>query len=191
MQAARGTIGSVPQRFLSVPVDEPDPTLDGGLGANRPQRLPSGSREVLTFLLVGAVGYVTDVAAFNWLRDGHFVGGQDPVSAKVVAVGVAMVVTYLGNRLLTWRGAASENRKREVLLFVLFNLVGLMISVVLLMVSHDVLGLTSRLADNLVGNVLGVGLGTAFRFWSYRRFVFVDESQRSTLSDERRRPRTG
>lgn len=134
------------------------------------------SREVLTFLAVGAAGYVTDVAAFNWLREQPVLGSPDPIGAKVAAVGVAMVVTYLGNRLLTWRGLGSENRRREVALFAVFNVVGLLISVLCLDVSHHVLGLTGRLADNISGNLVGVGLGTAFRFWAYQRFVFTGGS---------------
>ena len=136
--------------------------------------LPVPSREMLTFLAVGAAGYVTDVAAFNWFREQPVVG--DPVLAKIATVGVAMAVTYLGNRLLTWRDLGSDNRRREVALFAAFNLVGLLISVLALDVSHHLLGLTSRLADNISGNVVGVGLGTAFRFWAYRRFVFVGGS---------------
>jgi hypothetical protein len=54
-----------------------------------------------------------------------------------------------------------------------FNIIGLLISVLTLELSHNMLGLTSRLADNISGNVIGVGLGTAFRYWSYRRFVFA------------------
>lgn len=126
---------------------------------------------MLTFLAVGAAGYVTDVAAFNWLREQPVVG--EPAGAKIAAVAIAMVVTYLGNRLLTWRGLGSANRRREVTLFVVFNLVGLLISILCLDLSHHVLGLTSRLADNISGNVIGVGLGTAFRFWAYQRFVFI------------------
>ena len=34
------------------------------------------------------------------------------------------------------------------------------------------LGLTSRLADNISANVVGLALGTVFRYWSYKRFVF-------------------
>ncbi len=127
---------------------------------------------------MGGAGYVTDVAAFDRLRARPFLGGHDPIVAKVVAVAPATVVTYLGDRLLTWRDTTSDNRRREVLLFVFFNLAGLMISVLLLAVSHDVLRLTSRLADNLVGNVLGVGLGTAFRHGACRRFVFVGATAR-------------
>jgi hypothetical protein len=39
-------------------------------------------------------------------------------------------------------------------------------------ISHDVLGWTSPLADNLSANVVGMGLATAFRFWTFRSFVF-------------------
>ena len=44
---------------------------------------------------------------------------------------------------------------------------------VTLVISHDLLGLTSRLADNVSANVIGLALGTLFRYWSYRRFVFA------------------
>ena len=58
-------------------------------------------------------------------------------------------------------------------LFFLFNVVGMGVSVVTLLVSHDLLRLTSRLADNVSANVIGLLLGTAFRYWSYRRYVFI------------------
>lgn len=126
-------------------------------------------REVLTFLGVGGVGYVVDVAAFNLLRAP--VG--DAYLARGLAVVVAMVVTYLGNRWLTWRDPASEHRRREVALFVVFNVIGFAISAACLAFSHQVLGLTSVAADNISANLVGVGLGTAFRFATYRRFVFA------------------
>ena len=153
-----------------------------------PVRLPSGGadharamsttsarrREVLTFLAVGGAGYVVDVVAFNLLRSQPVLAAHDPTISKVLAVAVAMGVTYLGNRMLTWRDQPDPvDSRRQVALFVLFNVIGLGISVVLLLVTHDLLGLTSRLADNLSANVVGLGLGTAFRYWSYRRFVFA------------------
>lgn len=131
------------------------------------------TREVLTFLAVGGTGYVVDVAAFNLLRSTGPLAGQDPAVARTVAVAVAMVVTYAGNRTLTWRGATSGDRRREVGLFVLFNLIGFGFSVVTLVLSHDVLGLTSRLADNVSANVIGLALGTVFRYLTYKRFVFA------------------
>jgi putative flippase GtrA len=139
------------------------------------------SPEVLTFLAVGGIGYVVDVVSFNVLRSEPWLGRADPSYARVLAVALAMVVTYFGNRLFTWRGQGRDDRRREVSLFVLFNLVGLGISLASLVVSHHLLGLTSRLADNISANVIGLVLGTLFRYWSYQRFVFTGASPTSHL----------
>ena len=52
------------------------------------------------------------------------------------------------------------------------NGVAMLIAVGCLWFSHYVLGFTSALADNISANVIGLGLGTLFRFWSYRKWVF-------------------
>ena len=144
------------------------------------------SPEVVTFLAVGGVGYVVDVTSFNLLRTESVLRTVDPSYARIVAVALAMVVTYLGNRLFTWRGQAGGDRRREIGLFVVFNMIGLGLSVATLVISHDLLGLTSRLADNISANVVGLALGTLFRYWSYKRFVFgaaepADERARKAL----------
>jgi putative flippase GtrA len=131
------------------------------------------TREVRTFLAVGGTGYVVDVAAFNLLRSLQPFSALDPSVARTLAVALAMCVTYLGNRTLTWLNRPSGDRRREIGLFVLFNIVGLGFSVITLIVSHDVLGLTSRTADNISANVLGLALGTIFRYLTYKRFVFA------------------
>ena len=136
------------------------------------------SREVLTFLAVGGAGYVVDLAAFNLLLSAPGLAGRDPTIARVLAVAVATAVTYLGNRFLTWRGESSRHRAREVTLFVVFNVIGMGFSVATLVVSHDLLGQTGRLADNLSANVVGVALGTLFRYWAYKRFVFTRAADR-------------
>jgi putative flippase GtrA len=129
------------------------------------------SIEALSFLIVGGLGYVVDVGVFNVLWGMHPFDTWDPIIAKVAAVALAMVVTYLGNAFFTWRRKVQKSL-RQVLLFVAFNVIGLGLSIVTLWISHDLLGLTSRLDDNLSANVLGLALGTAFRFWSYHNFVF-------------------
>jgi putative flippase GtrA len=131
--------------------------------------------EVLAFLTVGGAGYIVDVLTFNYLRTLPTLAAMDPSVAKTMAVAAAMVVTYVGNQTLTWRGAAGAGRRRQVALFVLFNVIGLGFSIVTLMISHDLLGLTSRLADNISANVIGLALGTAFRYLTYKRYVFVYE----------------
>ncbi|MCW2791964.1 MAG: GtrA family protein, partial [Nocardioides sp.] len=143
------------------------------------RRLPP---DLLSFLAVGGVGYVVDVAAFNVLRSVAPFATADPSIARSLAVVAAMVVTYIGNRTLTWGPTDADPpetfgrvsaRRREIALFVLFNVIGLGFSVVSLVVSHDLLGLTSRWSDNISANVVGLALGTVFRYLTYRHVVFA------------------
>jgi len=97
-----------------------------------------------------------------------------PISAKIVSVAVATVVAYFGNRYWTFRARGRTRMSRELAMFFLLNGVGMLIAISCLYVSHYVLGLTSALADNLSANVIGLGLGTLFRFWSYRKWVFPE-----------------
>lgn len=126
-----------------------------------------------TFLAVGGAGYVVDVLAFNLLRNSGHLAGVDPTVARTLAVIPAMAVTYLGNRLITWRGRSGADLRRELCLFIVFNVIGFGFSVLTLAISHDLLGLTSQLADNVSANVVGMALGTIFRYVTYRRWVFV------------------
>lgn len=142
--------------------------------AARIDRLRASGPEILAFLAVGGVGYVVDVLVFNLLRSTPPLSLWDPAVARVLAAFVAIAVTYHGNRRYTWRGGSRHHRRKEELLFGAFSLIGLLISVGCLLVSHDLLGLRSATADNISANVVGLALGTAFRFWSYRRFVFAD-----------------
>ena len=54
----------------------------------------------------------------------------------------------------------------------LLNGIAMLIALACLWFSHYLLGLTSALADNISANVVGLALGTLFRFWSYRKWVF-------------------
>ncbi|UPK76668.1 GtrA family protein [Nocardioidaceae bacterium SCSIO 66511] len=138
------------------------------------RRVPAWASEFAGFGAVGAVGYATDLVVFNllcYLGDPGLLADR-PVTAKLISSGVGLLVTYLGNRHWTWRCRPSTCRHREVMLFVLFNLIGLAIALGCLGVSHHVLGFTSPLADNIAANIVGVSLGGLFRFWTYRTYVF-------------------
>ena len=132
--------------------------------------------EMVKFGIVGGVAFVVDVAVFNALRfEGEFWSGplsHKPITAKVISVSVATLITYAGNRHWTWRDRSRRGVRRELTLFGLLNGVGMLIAVLCLAVSHYLLGFTSALADNISANVVGLVLGTVFRFWSYRRWVF-------------------
>jgi hypothetical protein len=49
-----------------------------------------------------------------------------------------------------------------------------------------VLDLHSWLSDNIAANFIGLGLGTLFRFWSYRKFVFKEEIELDEVEDSER-----
>jgi len=128
--------------------------------------------ELTAFLTVGVCGLIVDVALFNVLRGLDPFRLLDPTVARTLAMLVAMCVTYAGNRMVTWRQHIHSNGMRAVAIFALLNLIGLGISDLCLVLSHDVMGLTSALADNISANGIGLALGTAFRYLTYRRFVF-------------------
>jgi putative flippase GtrA len=125
-------------------------------------------RELLKFGMVGGVAFVVDVGLFNLML--HLT--DKPLTSKTVSTVVATTVAYIGNRLWTFRRRSRAGVGREYTLFFLLNGVGLAIALGCLATSHYLLGFTSRLADNIAANVVGIALGTVFRFWSYRRFVF-------------------
>lgn len=133
-------------------------------------------REMGKFGIVGAIAFLVDIGLFN------FAAGEldlEPLAAKTFSTVVAATLAFLGNRFWTWRHRERSGLAREYLLYFFFNAVGLGIGLACLGISHYGLGsiwprvFKSLLADNIAGNLVGTALGTLFRFWSYRRFVFV------------------
>ena len=132
-------------------------------------------REMVKFGAVGAVAFLVDVGTFNLLRFGLGDGGpleHKPITAKILSASLATVVAWLGNRLWTFRHRRRASAGHELALFVAFNLAGMAIALGCLWFSHYVLDLRSARADNISANGVGLVLGTLFRFWAYRLFVF-------------------
>lgn len=133
------------------------------------------ARELVKFGVVGAVAFLVDVGLFNLLRFGGPGLLEDrPLTAKAISVSVATVVAWVGNRWWTFRRHRRASARRELALFVVMNGAGMAIALACLGVSHYVLGFTSPLADNVSANVVGLVLGTAFRFVTYRQWVFTE-----------------
>ncbi len=136
------------------------------------------------FGVVGLVGLVVDIALFNLLRLTILTPelvAEGPLLAKICSTAVAIVVNWVGNRFWTFRAHRGRQPWREFAAFATVSLGGMAIGVLCLWVSHYVLGFTSVLADNIASNVVGLALGTAFRFTLYRLWVFAP--RRSELSD--------
>jgi putative flippase GtrA len=141
-------------------------------------------REMIKFGIVGAVAFVVDLGLFNLLRRTVLSGyGNGPLSRAVVATiisaAVATCVAWIGNRAWTFRHRRNRPVHHEALLFALTNGFALLIQAACVGISHHVLRQESLVAEN-VAKLVGIALGTLFRFWAYRRFVFSEEPLEDT-----------
>ncbi|MEU3334215.1 GtrA family protein [Streptomyces sp. NPDC002144] len=127
--------------------------------------------EIAKFGLVGASGFVVNLAVFNAIRT---VTQWQTVRASVLATAVAILTNYLGLRYFTYRERTQEDRgskRREMTLFLFFSAVGLVIENGVLYAATYGLGFDGTIANN-VSKFVGIGIATLFRFWSYRTWVF-------------------
>jgi putative flippase GtrA len=134
-------------------------------------------KELGKFGVIGLVAYIIDLTIFNVLR---FAGGEGPLydkplTAKVISVLAATTFAYFGNRHWTFKDRSRSSFRRQYTLYFVFNAVGMIISLSCLWVSHYLLGFESALADNISANVIGLVLGTIFRFWGYHNWVFPND----------------
>jgi len=135
-------------------------------------------REVAKFGVIGLIALVIDVGIFNMLMyAGSGLLADKPLTAKVISVAFATTFAYFGNRFWTFRHRGRTTYTREYVLFFVLNIIGMSIALTCLWFSHYALGLDSALADNISANVVGLALGTLFRFWSYRKWVFPDNEE--------------
>src|SRR5207237_9502263 len=95
-----------------------------------------------------------------------------PPPATPPRLALATTASCLGNGPWSFRARGGKGFSREYPVFFLLNAVGLGFALACLAVTKYGFGLTGPLALNLAGNVIGMGGATAFRFWSYRRWVF-------------------
>jgi putative flippase GtrA len=125
--------------------------------------------ELAKFGTVGAIAYVVQLGVFN--LTGLIIANK-PLVATIVAGVISTLVAYVGNRYWTYRDRDSIGKGRELALFLVVNGVAIAFGVICVAISHYVLGFQGKLADNIANNVVGVMLGTLFRLWTYRTFIF-------------------
>jgi putative flippase GtrA len=137
------------------------------------------AHEIAKFGAVGALGTVVNFGVSNMLW--HLTSLQ-AVRANVIATVVAICVNYLGFRYFTYRDRDKSARTRELSLFLAFSAVGLVIENGVLYAAIYGFGWDSSLQRNIF-KVVGIGLGTLFRFWSYRSWVFRALPAREAVPD--------
>ena len=145
-------------------------------------RISSGARHLLTeivrFLVVGGAATVVSVLGFNALVHGTLFGkaplSQHPISAYVLVNVIGGCIAYLGMRLWAFSHREVRDDVSSVVNFFALGALTMAIPVLCLAVSRYVLGFSSLWADNISANVIGLTLGTAARFWVFRRYVFLE-----------------
>jgi len=126
------------------------------------------AKEVSAFGVVGVVNLFVDIGLFNLL---HFRIGLGPTTSNVLSAGVATTISYFANRHWSFSHRARTGLRREYSLFIVINLIALGLSSVVVAFTYYVVSATDPLTLN-VAKVAGIGIGTVFRFWSYKRHVF-------------------
>jgi putative flippase GtrA len=125
--------------------------------------------ELAKFGVVGGIGAVIDLGGAAVL---HSTYHQGPLKAKAISIAAATVVTYVGNRFWTFRHRENQPLLREGALFVALNIVGLVIAELVIACTAYVFDFKGAIAYNMA-SLIGTGLGTIFRYFAYRKWVFL------------------
>lgn len=124
--------------------------------------------ELAKFGLVGFIASVIDLGGAAYL---HGAMGIGPLLAKAISISFATTVTYLGCRFWTFRHRPGQALLREGMIFAGLNVVGLGLAESVIAFTTYGLDKKGALAYN-VASLAGTGLGTAFRYVTYKKWVF-------------------
>jgi putative flippase GtrA len=125
--------------------------------------------EAAKFGVVGILAFFITIGGANAL---HFGAGLGPLTSVTIATVAATIFSFLGNKLWAFRHRRGSRLRRESVLFFVFNGIGLLIQLAFVGATEYGLGLKDTFSYN-VANIIGVGVATLFRLYTYRRWVFL------------------
>jgi putative flippase GtrA len=126
--------------------------------------------EFAKFAVIGVVGVLITNAVYDLLNLHLKVG---PVTSTTIATVIAAIATYLGNRYWSFRTRQRTGVARELVVFAVLNGIGLVIQDATVAFNSYLLHLEHNSMAEFIALNSGIALATLFRFWSYRRFVWV------------------
>jgi putative flippase GtrA len=124
-------------------------------------------KEVSAFGLIGIVAMAMDLGVFAWLAP------HGAVKAKIVSATLSTAFAYVGNRYLSFSHRARTSIARESAFFFAINGVSLLFSLGVIAIFVYPLHYRHDSVVVFLVNVATIGIGTLFRFWAYKRFVFL------------------
>lgn len=141
-------------------------------------------RELLRFAVVGGICFIITTVV-NYALKLTVLGGK-PVTALVIAVIVATIVSYILNREWSFSTRGGRERHHEAALFFLISGIGVVLNSVplwmarymlLLEVPH-VSRLVQEISDFTSGMIIGTLVAMLFRWWAFKKWVFPAENAR-------------
>ena len=134
-------------------------------------RLKPLASELTKFVVVGGFCFLLDFILFNVL---HFVVGLGPMTSKTLSTVTATGVSYLGNRLWSFSHRVDDNRghRQDLTIYAVINVIGLLVTLIPLGVVFYFFT-RDPIAVN-IAQTFGTAVATVFRFWSYRKYVFIN-----------------
>ena len=124
-------------------------------------------KEISAFGLVGILALAIDLGVFTWLAP------NGAVKAKIISTTLSTAFAYVGNRYLSFSHRARTSIARETAFFFGINLITLAFSAACIAVFVYPLHYAHDSVTVFMVNVATIGIGTLFRFWAYKRFVFL------------------
>jgi putative flippase GtrA len=141
-------------------------------------------KELSAFGAVGLFNVFVYFGLFNWL---HFGLGLGPTTATVISNSVATTCAYFMNRHWSFSHRARTGLAREYSLFFGLNAIALLAGVIINDFTYYVLSRTDQVSMN-IANLLGIAVGTVFRFWAYKRWVFLAPESPQPIRTDTKEP---
>ncbi|WP_436497875.1 GtrA family protein [Actinokineospora sp. HUAS TT18] len=135
-------------------------------------------RDLIRFAVVGGGAFAVTLAVNYSLK--LTVLTEKPVTALAIATTVSTVVAYLLSRHWSFAHRGGRQTHHEATLFLIVNAIAVGLNLLPPLVSRYVLHLRAaeigfvgqEVADFVSGMIIGTLLGTAFRWWAYKKLVF-------------------
>lgn len=124
-------------------------------------------KELTAFGLIGAVAFAIDLGVFAWLQH------HGALKANAASTALSTAFAYVGNRYLSFSHRARTGLARETTFFFGINLITLAFSELAIAVFVYGLGYPHGSGTVFAVKVVTIAIGTVFRFWAYKRFVFL------------------
>ncbi|WP_067673787.1 GtrA family protein [Nocardia miyunensis] len=144
-------------------------------------------QELMKFAVVGAITWFIDTGIVYTLK--LTVLQDKPLTARAIGVLIATIASYILNREWSFSTRGGRQRAHEAALFFGVSALAVVVTLIPQAIALYVFDIhvphvspaTQAVSNFITGQILGVLLAMAFRYWSLRRFVFPDDLTQAAL----------